>query len=69
MPWCTPSRWTPRGARHVAGGGAGRAANPGGAGAAEIERLFDAQQSAGCCAQMVDRVLAQARGFSAGKSA
>ncbi len=29
----------------------------------EIERLFDMGQGTGCCAQMVDRVLAQARAF------
>lgn len=29
----------------------------------EIERLFDAGHGTGCCAQMVDRVLAQARAF------
>jgi adenylosuccinate lyase len=34
-----------------------------------IERLFDAEQGTGCCGQMVDRVLAQARGFAEGGGA
>jgi hypothetical protein len=32
-----------------------------------IESIFDVEQSTGCCAQMVDRVLAQAEALSLGR--